>query len=153
MFILQNMAEQGSGIIKLDGNYPPYASPVVVEGQGSVDPPVVWNQLQVAPQVAANFFTGTLMNTIGFSIGKFLALVEDVYGASDTVLYWKLIYIWECCELKARISLSHGGSMFGDIKIKWLQALDWWVTYLKLRGKDIDINHFNGDIKSDSIEE
>ena len=83
------MAEQGSGIIKLDGNSPPYASPVVVEGQGSVDPPVVWNQLQVAPQVAANFFTGTLMNTIGFSIGKFLALVEDVKHTSGVGFGWR----------------------------------------------------------------
>ena len=81
------MAAQGSGILQADGNLPPDGPPVVVAGQGAGDPPVVRNQLQAAPPVAANVFTRTLLNTLGFSIRQVRVLVEDVYDSSDTMLY------------------------------------------------------------------
>ena len=45
------------------------------------------------------------------------------------------------------------GVSYGDRKIKYLQALAWWVTDLTLRGKIIDLNHFKTGIISDSIDE
>ena len=61
--------------------------------------------------------------------------------------------IKEWRQLKAKISARRGGLSYGDRKIRFLQALAWWVTYLTLRGKSIDINNFKTDIISDDIEE
>ena len=41
----------------------------------------------------------------------------------------------------------------GDRKINCPQALAWWVTYLTLWGKIININNFKTDIISGAIEE
>ena len=47
-----------------------------------------------------------------------------------------------------RLSLS-----FRERKIKFLQELAWWVTELTLWGKSIELDNFNSDILSDTIEE
>ena len=47
-----------------------------------------------------------------------------------------------------RLSLS-----FRERKIKFLQELAWWVTELTLWGKSIELDNFNSDIMSDTIEE
>ena len=75
------------------------------------------------------------------------------YDIQESVLYWKFIYIKEWCQLKSKIPAIHGGVSYGDRNIKHLQALAWWVTYLRLRGKIIDINNINTDIIADVIEE
>ena len=54
--------------------------------------------------------------------------------------------------MKYKIPTSHSGIYFGYIKIKFLQALVWWVIYLTLQGKNIDLNHFKSDVLSDAIE-
>ena len=43
--------------------------------------------------------------------------------------------------------------IFGDSKIKWLQALDLWVTDVMLQNKNIDLNHFKSDVMSGAIED
>ena len=47
--------------------------------------------------------------------------------------------------------MNHVGLSIGYIKIKCFQALVWWFKILKLRGKSIELNHFNRDIQPDSI--
>ena len=42
---------------------------------------------------------------------------------------------------------------YGYRKIKCLQALDWWVTDLTLRGKIVDLNNFKTNILAGAIEE
>ena len=49
--------------------------------------------------------------------------------------------------------MRRGGLSFGDRKIKFLQALSWWVLYLTLKGKPIELNNFKRDIMSGTIEE
>ena len=56
-------------------------------------------------------------------------------------------------EQKENITVIRGGLSFGDRKIKCPQSPVWWVTYLMLRDKYIELKHFNGDIMSDTIEE
>ena len=55
--------------------------------------------------------------------------------------------------MKSNIPLSCGGKYFFNRKIKCLQTLAWWVTYLMLWGKNIDLNYFKSDVMSDAIEE
>ena len=49
--------------------------------------------------------------------------------------------------------MSRGGIYFGYKKIKFLQSLAWWVKYLTLQGKYIDLNNFKSDVLSEVIKE
>ena len=49
--------------------------------------------------------------------------------------------------------MIRGGVSYGDRKIECLQAMAWWVTYLTLWGKIIDLNKFKTDILDYAIEE
>ena len=49
--------------------------------------------------------------------------------------------------------MSHGGTYFGDRKIKCIHALAWWVTDLTLQGKYIYLYSFKSDVLSDVIKE
>ena len=49
--------------------------------------------------------------------------------------------------------MSRGGVSYGDSKIKFLRDLAWWMTYLTLWGKIIDLNNFKTDVLADDIEE
>ena len=79
--------------------------------------------------------------------------MDDGYDSQESVLYWKFIYIKEWCQLKAKIPEISGGLSYGNRNIYFLQALAWWVTYLTLRGKIIDLNNFKTGIIADTIEE
>ena len=52
-------------------------------------------------------------------------------------------------QVKSKIPASRGGVSYRDRKIKYLQELAWWVTYLTLWGKIILMT----DILADDIEE
>ena len=106
-----------------------------------------------APSVLVSIFAGTLQDILGFTSTQVRVLMDDGYDGQESVLYWKLTYIKEWCQLKAKISVSHGGVFYGDRKIKCLQALVWWVTDLTLRDKIIDINNVKTDILAGAIDE
>ena len=95
----------------------------------------------------------TLPGILGFTSTQAWVLVDNGYDSQEYFLYWKFTDIKECFPLKANIPASRGGVSYGDRKIKCLQALDWWVTYLTMRGKIIDINNFENDILAGAIEE
>ena len=77
----------------------------------------------------------------------------DGYDSQESVIYWKFTDITEWCKLKYNIHAIRSGVSYGDRRIKWLQALAWWLIDLTLRGNIIDLNNFKTDILSDSIEE
>ena len=79
-------------------------------------------------------------------------LAEYRYGARETVLYWKFSDIKQWCDLKSKTTMSHGCISFGDINIKCLKVIAWWLTDLILWGKFMELNDFSGDIMSDVIE-
>ena len=75
------------------------------------------------------------------------------YDSQESVLYLKFTDIKEGCWIKDKIPASRDGVSYGDMKIKCLQALDWWVIDFTLWGKIIDLNKCKTDILADSIEE
>ena len=81
-------------------------------GQGEGYPQAVQNPIQVFPPVAMNIFTRKFYNTLRFSIAPVQVLVEDVYGAIETVLCCNLSDIQEWFELKSKIPVIHGGISF-----------------------------------------
>ena len=123
-----------------------------VAGQGARYPKSVQNQIQDLSPVADNVFASTLQDIIGFYIQQVQLIAEDGYDDRDTMLYWKLSDIRECCELKSNIPVIHVELLLGDTNIKCLQALSCWAKDLTFRGKDIDLNHFNGNIMSEATD-
>ena len=79
--------------------------------------------------------------------------MDDGYDSHESVLYWEFTYIKEWRQLKSKIPEINGGLSYGDSKINCLQALDWWVTDVMLRGNIIVINNFRTDIIDDDIDE
>ena len=79
--------------------------------------------------------------------------MDDGYDSQEFVLYCKFTDIKDWCQFKANIPVSRGGVYYVYRKIKCLQALAWWVIYLTLGGKIININNFKTDIIADAIEE
>ena len=49
--------------------------------------------------------------------------------------------------------MIRSGVSYGDRRKRCLQALAWWVIYLMLRGKIIDLNNFKTSILAYDIEE
>ena len=105
-----------------------------------------------APSVPVNIFTGKLQGILSFTIIQVWVFVDNGYDSQEWVLYWEFTDIKEWCQLKANIPVSHGGVFNGDRKIKCPKALAWWVPYLMLRGKIIDLNNFKTDILANAIE-
>ena len=109
-------------------------------------------QVSTVVQVSVNIFTGTLWGIIGFTSTQVRVLVDDVYDSQDYVLYWEFTYIKEWCQIKAKIHVICSGVSYGDRKINCLQAQAWWMTYLTLWGKIIDLNKFKTGIIYNAIE-
>ena len=92
-------------------------------------------QVSTDVQVPVNIFTRTLQGILGFTSTQVRVLVDDVYENQESVIYWKFTDFKEWCQLKSKIPASRGGVYYRDKKIKFLQALDWWVIDLTLLGK------------------
>ena len=90
-------------------------------------------QVLTVVKVPVNIFTGTLKDIFGFASTQVQVLVDNVYDSQDSVLYCKFADIKYWCQIKSKIPASRGGLSYGDRKIKFLQELAWWVTYLTLR--------------------
>ena len=110
-------------------------------------------QLSTVVQVPVNIFTGTLQGIIGFTNTQIWVLVDNRYDRHESVLYWKFRDFKEWCQIKSSFPASCSGVYYGDRKIDCLKALAWWVTYLTLQGKIIDLNKFKTYIFADAIEE
>ena len=115
------------------------------------NPPTEAPQVSTVVQVPVNIFTGTLQGILGFTSNQVRVLADDGYDSQESVLCWKFTGIKEWFQLKAKIPASRGGVSYGEREMKFLQALDWWLTYLTLRGKIIDPNNFKTDIIDDAI--
>ena len=110
-------------------------------------------QVSTVVHFTVNIFTGTIKDIIGFTSTQVRVLVDDGYDSQEYILYWKFTDIKKWFQIKAKIPASCGGASYGYRKIKCLQALDWWVIHLTLRGKIIYLNKFKTDIIADAIED
>ena len=50
--------------------------------------PIEAPQVSMVVQVPVNIFTGTLQDTLGFTITQVQVLVDDGYDSQESVLYW-----------------------------------------------------------------
>ena len=86
-------------------------------------------------------FLNTITNVLGLS--------NDGYDTISTIIHWKYDKIREWCTNKSKFTATRGGASYEDRKIKCLQALVWWGTYLTLRGKQIVLYDFDATMMAD----
>ena len=94
--------------------------------------PIEAPQVSAVVQAPVSIFTGTLRGIIGLTSAQVRVWVDDGYDSQESVIYWKFTSIKEWCQITSKIPAIRGGVYCGDRKIKCLQALACWVTYLKL---------------------
>ena len=76
-------------------------------------------------------------------------LYDDGYDTISTIIHWKYDSIRKWCTTKSKLTTTGGGATHGDSKIKFIQKLQWWATYLTLQGKQIDLYDFDATIMVD----
>ena len=96
-----------------------------------------------------SYFLNTITNVLGLSVKQLEVLSNDGYDTISTIIHWKYDKIHECCTTKSKFTATRGGASYGNQKIKCLQALAWWDTYLTLRGKQIVLDDFDATMMAD----
>ena len=87
-----------------------------------------------------------MVNTLNFTEGQYTTLRDQGgYGTLRDLNQWrhKEIYDW-CVALSGTRSAARGGHTYGDLKIKQLQGIAWWVTDRCLRSLPLDVDDFKG---------
>ena len=67
------------------------------------------------------------------------------YGTLDDLNQWSYKDIKAWGTSMSQIPTNRGGRAYGDLKIRKLQGLAWWVTDCKLRSKPLNINEYKAD--------
>ena len=131
---MQVVSESVAESPEADHNPPAVSSNVSTVVQGAGDSQSSRNPAQVLTTVPTNVFTRTLQGTLGFTTSQVRVLVEDIYDTQDELLCWKFTDLKYWCYLKPRIPVIRGSISFRYRSINSLQALDWWVIDLMIRG-------------------
>ena len=84
-----------------------------------------------------------MVNDLHFTHDQYVCLKTlGGYSTLRDLDQWGYKDIKDWCHNMARVTLNRGGRTFGDLKIKQLQAISWYVTDTLLRGQVIDVNEF-----------
>ena len=84
-----------------------------------------------------------MVNDLHFTHDQYVCLKTlGGYGTLRDLDQWGYKDIKDWCHNMAWVTLTRGGRTFGDLKIKQLQAISWYVTDTLLRGQVIDVNEF-----------
>ena len=95
---------------------------------------------QVFHQVCANEYQDLVR-----ALDKFCYLTQAKYGTpilegydnTDSIIHWKSEYAKKWSTDKAKLTGTRGGYIYGDMSIKCLQGLVYWITYMTMCGKPV----------------
>ena len=90
---------------------------------------------------------------MGLSVKQRELLFDDGYDTILTIIHWNYDNIREWCTTKSKLTTTRGGTYYGELKIKYIQALECWATDFSLRGKHIDLADFDATMMSYYIDE
>ena len=86
--------------------------------------------------------------TLRFTHDQYVCLKEQGgYSKMADLNQWKYKEISAWCHDMGILTLAQGGRTFGDLKVRQLQAIAWYVTDTLLRGQMIDVDEFKLDPK------
>ena len=84
-----------------------------------------------------------MVNHLRFTHEQYVCLRNlGGYGTLRDLDQWGYKDIRDWCQNMARVTQNRGGRTFGDLKVKQLQAISWYVTDTLLRGQLIDVDEF-----------
>ena len=98
------------------------------------------------------YLLNTITNALGLSVKKREVLSDDGCDTIYTIIHWNYDNIRECCTTKSKLTTTRGRVSYGDQKIKYLQALEWLVTDLTLRNKQIFLAEFDATTMEDCVD-
>ena len=103
--------------------------------------------------MAQAYLINRINNVLGLSVKQLELLSNDGYDTIFTIIHWNYDNIREWCTTKSKLTTTRGGNYYGELKIKYIQAFEWWATDFSLRGKHIDLADFDGTMMSYCIDE
>ena len=108
---------------------PPPADPL----NNPPPPPVLPLWLQRANNLGLNdnetVLFELMVNFLNFTENQYVCLREQGgYGTLRDLNQWKYKDIRDWCNAMSTRPTTRGGRTFGDLKIKQLQGIAWWVT-------------------------
>ena len=84
-----------------------------------------------------------MVNTLNFTENQYVCLRTQVgYGTLHHLIQWKHKDTKDWCTIMSKLPTTRGGRTFGDLKIKQLQGIAWWVTDCILRDIGLDVDVF-----------
>ncbi len=84
-----------------------------------------------------------MYNSLNFTEGQYTTLRDQGgYGTLRDLNQWRHKEIYDWCVAMSGRSVARGGRTYGDLKIKQLQGIAWWVTDRCLRSLPLDVNDF-----------
>ena len=84
-----------------------------------------------------------MVNTLNFTENQYVCLrTQGGYGTLRDLNQWKHKDIKDWCNTMSTRSVTRGRRTFGDLKIKQLQGIAWWVTDCILRNINLDVDDF-----------
>ena len=78
-----------------------------------------------------------------FTQAQYGTLILDGYDNTESVIHWKFDDIRKWANNKAKLTAIQGGCSYGDRRIKCLQGLVYWITYLTMHGKTVVLTDFD----------
>ena len=87
-----------------------------------------------------------MVNFLNFTEGQYTSLREHGgYGTLRDLNQWRYKDIKDWCVAMSNRPNVRGGRTYGDLKIRQLQAIAWWVTDCTLRNVPLDVNEFKAN--------
>ena len=87
-----------------------------------------------------------MVNFHSFTHNQYICLMNlGGYSTLQDLNQWRYKAIRKWCENMSAMAVNRGGRTFGDLKVKQLQGIAWWVTDCMLRNKLLDVNEYKLD--------
>ena len=86
-----------------------------------------------------------MTNFHSFTEAQYLSLRN--HGGYGTLrdYQWRYKDIKDWCSAMTTRPANRGGRTYGDLKVKQLQGISWWVTDCTLRNKELNVNEYKAD--------
>lgn len=102
------------------------------------------NDLGLSPNEAELYELMT--NYHSFTQQQYIALRDQGgYGTLVDLNQWQYKDIKDWCVAISARAVNRGGRTFGDLKIKQLQGIAWWVSDTLLRNQPVNVNVYKAD--------
>ena len=111
-------------------------------------PPLPWQQQAVVLGLNPDetVLYELMSNFHSFTREQYVALRDQGgYGTLADLNQWQFKDIKDWCVAISARNLNRGGRTFGDLKIKQLQGIAWWVTDTILRNQLLDVNVYKAN--------